>query len=124
MSFNDAYKVDFDTATMEISGGAKVTVRRLNCKPAQELRKKLQKPYRHITIPDNVAEEIGNKVLSGAVLVGWDGVTDDAGAPIPYSPAAALALFEKFPDFRDDVLMVANSREAFQAERDAETAKN
>lgn len=125
MSFHDAYRIDIDAATIEIAGGVKITVRRLGCKEAQAARRKLTKPYRHMQeVPETVQDQITNKVLAQAVLVGWEGMTDKDGAVIPFSTEAALKQIEAYPHFRDDVITAANSREAFQVEQTEATRGN
>lgn len=51
------------------------------------------------SIKAEAADRIGGEVLARAVLLDWDGLTDDAGAPIPYALAAAHAMLID-PDFR------------------------
>lgn len=125
MSFEDAYKLDFDTATVAIDGGVKVTVRRLQSKESQQLRRKLERPFERLQrLPDDAAEDILVKQLAGAVLVGWEGVTDKDGKAIPFSTAAADKMLREFPAFREDVIAVAASRDAFKAARDEEVRGN
>jgi len=60
------------------------------------------RPYRTMvannSIDDSMANPILIKVFSETVVLGWEGVTDEQGADLPFSPAACRKLFEDLPD--------------------------
>ena len=128
MSFLDKYKTDktaeLEGVWVEMDAGVEVRVARLNNDKARAKRRELEKPYRNFReVPESVNEGILRKVVASTVLLDWKGLTDDAGAKMPYSAAKAEELFELYPDFLNDVVSVSMARETFQA-AGAEAAKN
>jgi hypothetical protein len=131
MSFLSRYKTDTslenDGVEVDFGDGVSVTVRRMNNKSAQELRRKLEKPYARMReTPDSVSENILNRVLAEAVVVGWKGVTDENGNELPFSPANAMKIFEnpELRDFKEDIAMASMQRETFKAQADEEAEGN
>lgn len=128
MSFLSKYKTD-KTAEEQgvwvvLADEIEVKVARLNNKSARDLRRQLEKPYRNMSsIPDAANEEILIKVIARAVLKDWKGVTDEKGQAQSYSADLAEKLFREFPDFLNDVVSAAMTRETFQTEA-VESAKN
>lgn len=71
-------------------------IRAFGSKAVLDLREKLMKPFAAMTragakIPDEKNEEIGLKVIAGAVLADWKGIVL-AGETIPYTPENALTV--------------------------------
>lgn len=63
--------------------------------------------------PDDPDEQ---KVLyARSVVVGWSGIVDAAGEPIPYTPEACIELFRAYPEIWALVWPFANSRANFTA---------
>lgn len=50
------------------------------------------------------------------VVIGWDGIEDDSGAPVPYSKDAFLQLARECPDLWLRIRSQADQRERFQRE--------
>jgi hypothetical protein len=132
--FLDRYNTD---RSLEESGvwvdfgdGLKVQVRRLTSKASREYRRKLEKPYiaqfRNREMPDSLQEQLLNKQVAGSVIVGWEGVPnpDNPKEEFPFSEENALAMVERFPDFRDDVLTAAMERTTFEKEQRENARKN
>ena len=57
------------------------------------------------------------RIAARALLVGWRGLTDEAGAEIPFSEATAEALFQFAPDLLDTVMRAAHERARFSGEQ-------
>lgn len=109
---------------VEVDEGVEWRIARLNNEKARELRRSLEKPYASFSkIPDNVSEGILRKVVARAVLLDWKGVTDEAGAAVPYSAEKAEELLTQYPDLLNDVVSASMARETFQIEA-TEAAKN
>lgn len=69
-------------------------------------------------------EAVQVKAYAQRIVVGWRGITDSAGAEVPFSPEAFVKLCEVAPDVWDFVRTQANRRERFRRsaiERDKET---
>ena len=122
--FMDRYKTDKgleeEGVWVDYGDGLKVQMRRLNSKASKDCRRRLEKPYagqyRGREMPDSLQEELLNKQLSQAVVVGWEGVPnpDDPKKDLPFSPENVLRMIQEFPDFRDDILTAAMERTTFQ----------
>lgn len=76
------------------------------------------------TIPDDVAEKLFLDVYAEAVVLGWEGVTDENGKPLPYSKENAVKLFSDLPDLFRDVQNQAAAISNFRAEVTEDTIKN
>jgi hypothetical protein len=71
-------------------------------------------------------DAIMNKRLVGAILVGWEGIENEAGEPLPYSAAEAERMIQD-PDYgklRDAVLWAVTVADEEEAEREAAARKN
>jgi hypothetical protein len=58
------------------------------------------------------------------VVVGWEGVLDADGEPIPYSPEACFALFEFAPELFLSMLVFVGDRTNYGAEKLRESKEN
>lgn len=76
------------------------------------------------TIPDDVAERLFLDVYAESVVLGWEGVTDENGKPLPYSKENAVKLFTDLPDLFRDVQNQAAAISNFRAEVTEDTIKN
>jgi len=105
----------------------RVLVARLGNKKYNDYVAKLMKPYRRQmrrgTLKDEIVESSINKALSKYILLGWEGL-EQHGTPLAYSSEEALRVLEEFPEFREQVMEMANELESFQAEEDEESEKN
>lgn len=93
----------------------------------QQALERGMRPHRKSFQQGTLNDEVANKVLMDAfvdtVLLGWEGVTDEAGKPLPYSKEAARKLMTDLPDlfvalreaasdmslFRDEAQQAADS---------------
>lgn len=80
--------------------------------------RKLSRPYvtsiRKGTIDQKVMEDLMAKAMSHHVLLGWENLQDEKGAPIPYSQGKAYELLSTSRDFFKLVLEYANDMEMFR----------
>lgn len=60
------------------------------------------KPYRMQiqagTIDPEIAARLMREVFAESVVIGWEGIEDEDGHLLTYSPAAAATLFEQLPE--------------------------
>lgn len=60
------------------------------------------KPYRMQiqagTLDNELAAKLMREVFAESVVIGWEGVEDEAGNPLDYSPEVAATLFEQLPE--------------------------
>jgi hypothetical protein len=74
----------------------------------------------------HVREQIMVKAMTDAILLDWDGLTDDEGQPIPYTKETAAQLLSD-PDcrpFRDAVSLAAARVEEFSEDQVQAVAGN
>ena len=108
MGFNLRTIRQVDTAVIEIkdpADGTPLGVRFTLAGPTHPERKRIQfsqqrKTMRafekkgRVDLPDPEEAEESRLQNLAAYTLGWEGVEDDKGQPIPFSPAAALALYK------------------------------
>jgi hypothetical protein len=120
-------KLEEGGVDVELGDGAVVTVCRTNNPKFREYLNKLRKPYeRQIqrgTADQDILDKLTRKAVARYVLVGWKGIEID-GEAVKYSPETAEQIMIDFPDFQEDVLFAANSRETFRQEVTEENEKN
>jgi len=86
------------------------------------------KPYRrqidNDTMDDAAAQKIMAETYADAVILGWEGVTDEAGTPLDFSRANCVTLLTDLPELFRDIQEQAGRAANFRAaEREAD-AKN
>lgn len=130
MSFKSRYGQDKNAvengAWVDLDEGTSIKVASLKSDAAKEKRRALEKPYANFKkIPDKVSEDILIKVVSQVCLKDWKGeaFTNEDGTAIPFSVEKADELLRAYPDFLEDVVTAALSRELFRDEVN-EAAKN
>lgn len=67
--------------------------------------------------------ELTIDIFVDAALLGWEGVEDDAGAQVKFSPDAAKKLFRDLPELFYDVYAASADSDNFRKDLE-ETAKN
>lgn len=87
---------------VELGGGTAFKIRAFHAKRVVEYREELQKPFLQlqragIEIPDDKAQEIGRKIIAGALIADWKGVKNKAKDLVPYSEEEALLILEGLP---------------------------
>ena len=72
------------------------------------------------------ADRIAVTLLAETILIGWDGLTDDDGTPLPWSTERAVALLSDpdFALFRDAVTWAASTVGDISREAVEDSAKN
>lgn len=86
------------------------------------------KPYRRQidngTMDDAVASKIMAEVYAETVILGWSGVTDEAGNPLEFNKPNCVKLFTDLPDLFRIVQEEAGRLSNFRAEERESDAKN
>jgi hypothetical protein len=103
-------------------------VRAFNAKAVTDLREKLMKPFQTmlragLPIPDEKNEEIGLRVISGAVLVEWKGVEIE-GEAVSFSAEAAYTLLKKLPKLANQIASASMDASNFREEQREADAGN
>lgn len=86
------------------------------------------KPHRRAiqleTMDNTLAEKISMGVFVETILLGWSNIQGRDGKVIPFSKAAAIALFTDLPDLYDDLQGRASKASEFRDAAVEEEAKN
>jgi hypothetical protein len=107
------------------NGQLDIKVRRTKSKHAQDVRKKLYKPYQNMrTIPEKKQDELNKRWVAEGLLVDWRAAEGADGTPPACTTENALAAFEADPDLLDEVVYFAAEAETFRADRIEEDAGN
>lgn len=104
---------------VDFGDGIRVKVRRLNSDKSRDVRKQLEAPYsaqmrRGQELPDSVSEEILKKQICHGVVIAWEGVTDEKGKVLDFTPDNAYKVFTDLPDFLNDVATASATRATFK----------
>lgn len=102
------------------AGGANIAFQRALAEKVRPYRRQIDAG----TLPDDVAEKLFLEVYAESVVLGWEGVTDENGEPLPFTKENAVKLFSDLPDLFRDVQNQAASIANFRAEVTENTAKN
>ncbi len=89
----------------------------------RELTRGKEREIKLGVIADEVLTAITNKAMARAVLLDWQGLSEN-GTPVPYSEAKAEELLATLPDFRRLVLGYAGEVEAYRRAEHEEAEKN
>lgn len=86
------------------------------------------KPYRRQinlgTMDTKLFESIMREVYAETVVLGWRGIDDENGNPLPCTKENVVKVFEDLPDLFADVQEQANRAALFRTEIQEEGAKN
>lgn len=78
------------------------------------------KPYRrqiqNETLDDVIGRRVFREVYAEAVILGWDGVEDAEGNPMPFTKDNCIKLLTDLPDLFDDIREQAQKAALFRAE--------
>ncbi|XAI96053.1 hypothetical protein [Microcystis phage Mwe-JY26] len=106
----------------------KVKVRRFKSRASQDARKELEKPHQDVIRRGGLSEEQAQELLlrqmAKAIIVDWQGVTDEKGEPLPCTEDAKYSILKALPEFRDEVFGISIDRDAFKAKVDADAEGN
>lgn len=95
----------------------RIKVRRLGCPAFQESQRQLMKD-KAIGFRGNASEtdalEITRQAVADTILVDWEGLQEDDGSPIPFSPAKSRELLLSVTDFYKLVFTEANNVSNFR----------
>ncbi|TAD87678.1 MAG: hypothetical protein EAZ99_16580 [Alphaproteobacteria bacterium] len=111
-----------------LGDGARVKVARFNNPRHRSVLDRLRRPYRSLLmagrdLPEDVAEAMAVEATAEALLLDWDGITEN-GQPLAYGRETARRLLAELPDFRDAVAYLAMQAETFRREALETAEKN
>ena len=105
---------------IDIGDGGRLLIARLGNRKYQARQRELIKPHvravRTGSLPIEKQLEILLRNYSENVLMGWEGIQDEAGVDVPYSPEKAYEYLTELRDFRDMVTEFASEQALYRAE--------
>jgi len=104
------------------SEGYSVKLARFNCPENIKLIKRQQKPFKNMTIADDIAKRHAIESMAKIVIKDWSGITDDNGKEIKFSEDSAIELLTDCEDLHIEWLNLSTNAELYnkQALKDAE----
>lgn len=76
------------------------------------------------TFDDEASEKLFKKVFVDTIVVTWENIQDEKDKEIPFSKENVMALFDKLPDFYEDVQRRSGDISLFRNEVMESDAKN
>lgn len=73
------------------------------------------------TIPVATLQRVNRKCFVETCLLGWENVIGKDDKPIPFSKAAAAALFEDLPDLAEDLMAQAANASLFRYDEEVDS---
>ncbi|UTC29074.1 hypothetical protein MARCHEWKA_05650 [Brevundimonas phage vB_BpoS-Marchewka] len=106
---------------VELGSGTAFKIRAFGAKVVSDLRDDLMKPYAQLVrvgskIPEDKNEEIGLRVLAGAVIADWKNVKNAAGDIVPYTADEAYAILKALPKMANFVIQFSLEAQNFKDE--------
>lgn len=105
---------------VEAGSGLRLKIARLNNAAYEEELRKLGKPYvRQIrlgTMSNDVLETLNVKAVARHVLKGWEGLEDESGNEIKFTPQQAEDILIKYRDFFRLVMDFAQEQDLYRQE--------
>jgi len=140
----DAYEIDLDKEVdgieeeLDLLPGSFITIARFGNPECSTMMERLMKPHQNALrakrkIPDEISDNIMNKVLAATVWKGWRGPAfvardEETGETVPltFSPKNALQLLriKSLKLLRDEIVTKARAEDAFKIFQDEEAADN
>lgn len=93
-------------------------------KALQRLSQPHRQAIRNEMIDPEVQARIIREAFAEAVVIGWEGVTDENEQPLPYSKENAIKLFNDLPDLFAQIQGWATNMANFRFQRLKADAKN
>lgn len=108
-----------DGIWFELNSVTAFKVRAYGSKAVMDKRDALLKPYQVMQragakIPEDVNEEIGLKVVAGAVIADWKGVNNADKEPVKYTADEAFAILKALPKLFSTIVQWSTDTQAYQ----------
>lgn len=119
--FSSDKESEEDGRWIEIGSGTAFKIRAFGAKAVGDMRDNLMKPYQQLVragvkIPEDKNEEIGLKVLAGAVIADWKNVKNSSQEIVPYSSDEAYAILKALPKLASFVIQYSLEGQNFRDE--------
>jgi len=123
-------RCETEGVTLDYGDGVKIRIARAGgsnknyIKAMDRLGRKYHRELGLDILPEETATRLYQELYADSVILGWEGVSDEAGNLLPFSREAVLKVFADLPDLWNDVRAQAQSIELFRADLTEREAKN
>lgn len=135
MNLYEVYKTDANKEAEEgikvdLPGGASISLRRAGGGNGlfDRAMDTVMKPYRRQlqmgTLDDGKADELMARVYARAVVIDWQGVTDEKGKKLDCTEENVVKLFTDLPDLFEDIKAQASNMANFRRQEQEEVEGN
>lgn len=93
-------------------------------KAIEKLSRKYGRQIELGCLPESKASALMISIYAESVVLGFEGVTDESGQPLPYSKENVIKVLTDLPDFFMAIKREATNLALFREEIDTEDAKN
>lgn len=129
-SFKTSKKWEQDGIILDLGSAGKFTLARAGGSNLQFARdfKRITSPHRRAietkTIDDETATRLLIEAYASSVVLGWKGVTDEAGNEMKFSKQNAIKLFTELPELFNAIRAHAEDAQLYREAELEEEAKN
>jgi len=123
--------VERDGVILDYGDGVKIRIARAGgvnnkafLRAIEAFARKHRRQIQLDTLPEDVSRQILREVVATTVVLGWEGVTDEAGNSLPFTKENAIKLFEDLPDLFSDLYAQAQNAALFREDVREADAKN
>lgn len=111
-----------------VGDGARIKVAKSGNRKHRQLVQQLRRPYRSYELagkdlPEDIQRDIAVKATASTILLGWEGIQDDKGKDIPFTPENVKEAL-MVDGFMSMVLGFANDEATFKAVTKDDEVKN
>lgn len=122
--------VEQDGVILDYGDGVKIRIARAGgankafLRAVEAFARKHRRQIQLDTLPEDTSREILREIVATTVVLGWEGVEDEAGNPMPFTKENAIKLFTDLPDLFSDLYAQAQNAALFREEIREADAKN
>lgn len=102
------------------AGGSNIAFQRILAAKLKPLRRQIEME----TMADEQARRLLVETYAEAVVLGWEGITDEKGTPLEFTKENAIKVLSDLPDLFRDIQNQAGSLSMFRAREVQAVAKN
>lgn len=118
-----------DGKWFELGQGTRIKLRSFQSERSLKVRENLESPYLALKrsgkgIPQTEQETLLIKQMAQAIIVDWEGFTDENDAPVAYNAKTAEKMLNEYREFRNLVARLVTDDDAFKIQEKLESEKN
>lgn len=128
--FGTSKSAEREGITVDYGDGIKVRVARAGgsnreyIARLEQISRKHRRQIQLDILPEDVAGKITRELYADTIILGWEGVTDREGKPLPFNRENVIKILEDLPDLFKDIQEHAGNLSLFRDEILEGDAKN